>query len=330
MRRAVVLFSGGLDSILTVRILQTQGFEVEAIYVRTLFVCCGLEVAQAAAELGVRLTVVTVGDDYLEILRKPAHGYGKGANPCVDCRIAMARLARRLMEQLDAVLVASGEVLGQREMSQKRLDLGVIARESDLEGRLLRPLSAKLLPPTLAEQEGLVSREDLHAFSGRGRKGLIELARELNVRRIPAPSSGCALANRSFAPRVFDLLEHRPKAARWEFELLALGRHLRWDERTKIIVSRNAEENAQLRHIFREQSGEETIAHLEPATFAGPDVLVTGSAEEAAMCEAAALAIEYAHSEKPATVHLRLSPSGPSRELTLSELPTSHRAQRIG
>lgn len=330
MRRAVVLFSGGLDSILTVRILQTQGFEVEALHVRTLFACCGLEAAQAAAELGVRLTVVPVGDDYLEILRKPAHGYGKGANPCVDCRIVMARLARRLMEQLDADLVASGEVLGQREMSQKRMDLGVIARESGLEGRLLRPLSAKRLPPTVAEQEGIIAREALFAFSGRGRKGLIELAGQLNVRRIPAPSSGCALANRSFAPRVFDLIGHRAEAARWEFELLALGRHLRWDQRTKIIVSRNAEENVQLRHIFEEHGHAKTIAHLEPATFAGPDVLVTGPADEATRFEAAALAIEYAHAEAPATVRVRRSPSDPPRELTLSELPTSHRARRIG
>jgi Thiamine biosynthesis ATP pyrophosphatase len=138
----------------------------------------------------------------------------------------MCRLAKKLMEERGACLVVTGEVLGQRPMSQQRAQLNLVEKHSGLKGRLLRPLSAKLLSPTIPELEGLVDRDKLYQFTGRGRKPLIELAHQLGVREIPQPSIGCLLTQPSFAPRVFDLLRIRPGAKLWEFDLLRVGRHL--------------------------------------------------------------------------------------------------------
>ena len=168
MPRAVALFSGGLDSTLAVRIVAEQGFAVHALHVRTLSVGGGSQAEEAAASLGIALTVLPVGDDYLDLVRRPRFGYGRGMNPCIDCRIYMCRMAKRLMEELGAEMVVSGEVLGQRPMSQRRQDLLAIAKHSGLGNRLLRPLSAQLLPPTLPETQGLVDRDASMASPARG------------------------------------------------------------------------------------------------------------------------------------------------------------------
>ena len=257
---------------LAVRILQRQGFEVDALNVRTFFHDGEVRAAKAAAELGVRLTVRSVADDYLEVIRKPSHGYGKGVNPCIDCRIYMCKMAQTLMDQLRACVVVTGEVLGQRPMSQRRWQVEVIERESGLEGRLLRPLSAKLLPPTIPERERLVDRETLYDFNGRGRKRLIALAGQLGIKQIPQPSTGCALTEVTFAPRVRDLMKSHPDATRWDFELLNVGRHVRIDEQRKAVVGRNAKENALLEGLFQRADAPEA-AFLHPENFLGPDVV---------------------------------------------------------
>jgi tRNA-specific 2-thiouridylase len=275
MPRAVALLSGGLDSMLAVRILQEQGFEVDALNVRTIFECCKAQAAKAAADLGARLTVVSVADDYLELLRRPKYGYGKGVNPCIDCRIYMCRMAKRFMEEIGACVVVTGEVLGQRPMSQRRWQVQAIERQSGLEGRLLRPLSAKLLPPTIPEREGQIDREKLYDFTGRGRRQLMELAERLGIREIPQPSTGCALTQVTFAPRVRDLMKHHPAATRWDFELLCVGRHLRLDEHTKFVVGRDETQNALLVDFFRRVDAPGP-AILHPESFMGPDVLICG------------------------------------------------------
>ena len=292
MRRAIALFSGGLDSTLAVRILQEQGFTVDALNVRTTYACCKLPAAQAAAALGVRLTVLPVGDDYLDLIRRPVHGYGRALNPCVDCRIYMCKMARRLMLERDACVVVSGEVLGQRPKSQKRVALSLVERESGLEGRLLRPLSARLLAPTVPECQGLVDRQRLYAFSGRSRKGLIELAGHFGVRTIPSASSGCALTSASFAPRAGDLLRFQPRAARWDFELLKIGRHVRIDARTKAVLGRNALENAALGEFFARHDAP-PCALLSPENFPGPDALLIGPADDETVKRAGALVLRY-------------------------------------
>lgn len=298
--RAVVLFSGGLDSMLAVRILQEQGLEVDALNIRTTFDCCKVPAAQAALELGIRQTVLSVGEDYIPLIRNPRYGHGKGFNPCVDCRIYMAKMAKRFMEQIDACCVATGEILGQRPMSQKRNDLDVVLRRSGLYGRLLRPLSAKLLEPTIPEQEGIIDREKLYDFSGRSRVPLLELAEQLGINEelIPTPSTGCALTEASFAPRVEDLLRHEPEAMSWEFELLNVGRHIRLDPKTKIVLGRNAQENAVLRALAIRDDAKDPIL-IEPENFTGPDAMLVGQTASRYLKLAGAILIRYSHRVDP-------------------------------
>jgi hypothetical protein len=296
-KRAIALFSGGLDSSLAVRIMQLQGFEVEALFVETIFERCHPGVQKNAADLGVPLTVIPPQEEYVEIIRSPRFGYGQGANPCIDCRIYMCRFAKKLMEERGACVVISGELLGQRPMSQQRSQLNLVEKHSGLKGRLLRPLSAKLLSPTIPELEGLVDREKLYQFTGRSRKPLIELAHQLGVRNIPQPSIGCLLTQPSFAPRVFDLLRIRPMAKMWEFDLLRVGRHIAVGEKAKLVVGRNAEENAVLEVAFREHRSPECV-HLHPANFPGPDVLITGEITEEVVQKGLATLIRYTQRAK--------------------------------
>jgi len=317
MRRAVALFSGGLDSTLAVRIMQQQGFVVDAIHVRTPYACCKLPAAQAASALGVELSLLPVGDDYFELIRRPAHGYGRAVNPCIDCRIYMCKMAARLLEERGASVVVTGEVLGQRPTSQRRVALSLIEQESGLAGRLLRPLSARLLPPTIGESEGWIDRERLYAFHGRSRKGLRDLARQLAIRISPGTSGGCALTAASFAPRVRDLLRFSPRAGRWEFELLSLGRHVRASTQAKFVVARNAAENAALDQFFLRTDGPERRTLVEPASFPGPKLLIAGAADEATLALAGALVARYAR-QIGSDAMLRVSCSGTSRLMRLT------------
>jgi tRNA-specific 2-thiouridylase len=307
--RAVALLSGGLDSMLAIRILQRQGIEVEALNFRTTFTCCQDQAAQAAEELGVRLSVISEKDDYLEIVRHPRHGYGRGANPCIDCRIYMFRIAGEWMRENGASLVVSGEVVGQRPMSQKKRDLALVAHRAGLTDHLLRPLSARLLPLTAPERAGLVDREQLFGFSGRGRTGLIALAREFGLERIPQPSNGCALTEPGFAAKVHDLLGQDSEADRWHFELLKVGRHVRFDSATKVVLGRRSEENDELaRHAARPASAD--VALLVPHDFQGPTALVVGRVSHAALDFAGDLVRQYAKATGCDELSVRLRHDG--------------------
>ena len=312
MPRAVVLFSGGLDSTLAVRILQQQGFEVEALNIRTIFECCKARAAKAAADLDVRLTVLSVADDYLDVIRNPVHGYGKGVNACIDCRIHMCKMAKTFMEQVGACVVVTGEVLGQRPMSQRRWQVELIERKSGLEGRLLRPLSAKLLPPTVPERDGLIDRDRLYGFNGSSRKALIALGRQLGLRDIPQPSTGCALTEVTFAPRVRDLIKSHPTATRWDFELLNVGRHVRFDAKTKAVAGRNERENSLLRGFFQRADAPEP-ALLQPENFRGPYVIVVGNVRREAIELAAGFLLRFARRRDPKEAQVRLTYRGSSQ-----------------
>ena len=206
--KALVLLSGGLDSILAVKLLLEQGIEVEAINFRTNF--CGPSKARPAAKmLGVRLHEVDIRKEFLEVLKKPKHGYGSGMNPCIDCHALMLKKAGELMQKENSCpersrridFIATGEVLGERPMSQHKKALKIVEKEAGLEGYLLRPLSAKLLEPTIPEKENLVDREKLLAISGRNRKPQMELAARYGIKNYPTPAGGCALTHTS-SPRV--------------------------------------------------------------------------------------------------------------------------------
>ncbi|MEQ8789047.1 MAG: hypothetical protein RIC55_22230 [Pirellulaceae bacterium] len=303
--RCVALLSGGLDSMLAIRIMQEQGVEVEALNFKTIFTCCQDQSGHAARDLGVRLTVVGQDDDYLDLVKAPQFGYGKGANPCVDCRIYMFQKAKRFMEQVGAQFIVSGEVVGQRPMSQKRGDLDVIAHHSELDDLLLRPLSAKLLPPTRPEREGLVDREKLYGIWGRSRKRLIELAKSFGFTDIPTPSSGCALTETRFSRKVHDLIQLDPRARRWDFELLKTARHFRFDARTKVLVGRNESDNETLRYMHQLPDAAST-ALLEPENFPGPVVMLIGPACEESLSYAVGMLTRYAKSTEAPQAQIRI------------------------
>lgn len=302
---AIVLISGGLDSALAARILQLQGFEVIGLTVRLPFHKCEAAALQVACALEIPLAFREVGEDFMEVLRYPKHGYGRGANPCLDCRAYMLRMAKRLMEEQDGMLVATGEVLGQRPMSQKRRDLGITAHESGLQGRLLRPLSAKRLPPTIPELEGHIDRERLYDFSGRSRRPLRALARELGLSHIPESGGGCMLTEVQFAPKVFDLLDHDPQASLWDCELLTFGRHVRLDGRTKIVIGRNETQNILLRRLFTRRTRED-CALLTPRNFVGPDAILIGDISPSQREKAVQALLRYVHKSAPETVELEV------------------------
>ena len=328
--RAVVLLSGGLDSILAIRILQLQDIEVEALNFRTTFVCCQDSAAQAAHRLGVRLSVIGEEDEYLDVIRKPEFGYGRGANPCVDCRIFMFQRARKFMEDIGASLVASGEVLGQRPNSQKRRNLLTIADRSGLKDYLLRPLSAKLLPETLAERQGLVDRGRLYDFVGRSRKGLIQLARDFQLSDLdmPSPSTGCLLTEPAFAPRVFDLLELNPKNSAWDFELLKVGRQIRFDNQTKVVIGRREAENMTIETLSR-RADARTCALMIPDNFTGPSVLVVGDPSESALWFAGGLLARFSKCEIDHPLHAWVERDGVRTSRTVAPNEDARQASTI-
>jgi tRNA U34 2-thiouridine synthase MnmA/TrmU len=243
--KAVALLSGGLDSTLAVKLVLDQGIDVEAVNFVSPFCLCrkgGCGALEVAKNLNIPLKTITVGEEYLRIVRKPKFGYGKNMNPCIDCRIFMLKKAKKYAEEIGASFIFTGEVLGQRPMSQHRKTLGIIEKEAGLKGKILRPLSAKLLPPTEVEKKGLVSRETLLGIEGRSRKKQIRLAQELKVTEYSCPGGGCLLTYREFTSKLKDLFERKKRISLKDVRLLKVGRHFRFGK-NKIIVGRNEAEN---------------------------------------------------------------------------------------
>jgi tRNA U34 2-thiouridine synthase MnmA/TrmU len=248
--KAVCLVSGGLDSALAARLIQEQRIEVVGVNFVLPFESSGKARKRSAAGqvaecLGIDLRVVQLGEAYLEVIEHPAHGYGSNANPCVDCHIFMLKLAKEMMEELGARFVVTGEVLGQRPMSQRLDMLRKIEKESGLKGLVLRPLSAKLLEATIPEQEGWVERDRLLAISGRSRKELLRLAGEKGVVGFSSPAGGCLLTDPAFALKVRDLIDHGMLTLH-DIRRLTAGRHFRLPKGSKLIVGRNQSENEEL------------------------------------------------------------------------------------
>ncbi len=296
--RCVALFSGGLDSQLAVRVIQRQSIEVIAVCFQSVFTTCQTQAEQAARRLNVPLTVLQAEPAYLELIRRPRFGYGRGANPCVDCRTHMLQRAFAFMQQCEAQFVLTGEVVGQRPMSQKRRDLETIAHHSGHYDLLLRPLSAKILAPTKPEREGWVDRQQLYGFFGRGRRQLIALARTLELEEIPVPTSGCLLTDESFARKTRDLFRHQPAVSLWEFELLKHGRHFRYRDEAKVVVGRRESENLALQQLFSRVPST-SWALLEPESFTGPVAIVAGPPSDAVLDFACGLIARY--SKDPTT-----------------------------
>ncbi|MEJ7642064.1 MAG: hypothetical protein WKF36_07700 [Candidatus Nitrosocosmicus sp.] len=251
--KAVALLSGGLDSQIAVRMMKEQNIEVEAVAIKTPFCdfdCgkgCGHKVMEVSSELGIKLKTVYLGKDYLTMLKNPKHGYGSGMNPCIDCRKMMYDEAKKHMKTIGADFLITGEVLHQRPMSQNSNALSVIEKETDMEGKVLRPLSAQLLPKTEPEKKGIVDRSLLGSIQGRSRKEQLQLANRFDIADPPNSAGGCLLTDPQFAVRIRDLMKYSvDEPSINDVELLKLGRHFRFNEHSKLIVGRNHGENESL------------------------------------------------------------------------------------
>jgi tRNA U34 2-thiouridine synthase MnmA/TrmU len=256
--RAFSLLSGGLDSLLATRLIMDQGVEVTALHFITPFFGYQKKGQEARYQerwqrlYGIQARIIDVGDEYLRVLRNPRYGYGKNFNPCIDCKVFLFSRAKAMMEEEKMDFLITGEVLGQRPMSQRRDTMRIVERDSGTEGFLLRPLCAQLLKPTRPEQEGLVDREKLLSITGRGRKPQIELAERLGIRHYPAPAGGCLLTDPELANRFRKLFYQSPMISVEEILLLQVGRHFQLSENRHLVVGRREEENNKLLELFHE------------------------------------------------------------------------------
>jgi len=244
--KALALFSGGLDSTLAVMLMLNQNIKVEAITFATPFNFAGKEAdkaAEMAEKLKIPLTTVTVGSNYLRIVRKPKYGYGKNLNPCIDCRIFMLRKTKKCAEEKSAAFIFTGEVLDERPMTQNLTALMRIDAAAGLKGKVLRPLSAKLMPETEAEKKGWVDRNRLLDIRGRTRKRQIALAEEFGITNYAWPAGGCLLTYKEFSSKLRDLFAYKKRISIRDLHLLKVGRHFRLGK-NKIVVGRNEKENA--------------------------------------------------------------------------------------
>jgi tRNA-specific 2-thiouridylase len=285
--RALSMFSGGLDSMLASELIRAQGVEIQAIFLKTPFFSSE-KAAKSAKAIRLPLKVIDITDRHLDIIKKPKYGYGENMNPCLDCHALMLRITGEMMEGERAHFIVTGDVLGQRPMSQNRKALSIIDSESGLDGLILRPLSAKHLPPTIPETKAWVSREKMLDYSGRSRKPQIELAGSFNIMDYPSPAGGCLLTDSIFSRRLKDVMSSDTPLSSREIELLKIGRHFRIGPKTRIIVGRNEKEN----HSISMLAAEDEIL-LDTVSIPGPTVLVTGEISPLTGELAAAITASY-------------------------------------
>ncbi len=276
--KAVGLLSGGLDSTLAAKLMIEQGIELFAINFTSPFCTCTPKSAGCAAvvtavrELGdIPLKQVALRDDYIEIVRNPRYGHGTGMNPCIDCRIIKLRKAGEYMRAIGAFFLFTGEVLGQRPMSQHKKAIEIIDRESGLQGYIVRPLSAALFKPTIPEEKGWINLSKLPTISGRSRKIQMQLAAEKEIYNYPCPAGGCLLTDKHFAEKMKDYFRYTDQPSVTDIPLLKVGRHFRMESGEKVIVARNKHEGEALQNLARQDD------HLFlPIDFSGPTVILQG------------------------------------------------------
>ncbi len=326
MAKAIALLSGGLDSTLAIITMLRQGIDVTAVTFLTHFGCditdsssCSKDPFPAAEKFGFGVKLCHLADKFLEIVINPKYGHGKNMNPCIDCRVLMLREAKEFMKLIGADFVITGEVLGQRPMSQRRETFPLIDREAGLEGYVLRPLTALNLKPTIPEKEGLVKRELLYGFRGRSRKPQMALAREFGLTEYPAPAGGCLLTDPIYSYRLKELLEHNhpycyPKKSLdflgtpptlKEINLLRVGRHFRLSPHCKAVVGRDREENAQIR-LLRESED----YTLEVIGYGSPVTILTGRTTQREIELGASICARYSDGKNMPIVTVKVSGEG--------------------
>ena len=332
-RKAIALISGGLDSMLAARIMLEQDIQVEGLNIFTGFCVEGHTHAirssdrkkqkrnnalWSAEQIGIKLHIVDAIEPYKDIVLNPRHGYGANLNPCLDCKSFMVSTARKWMEANDFDFIITGEVIGQRPKSQRRMNFPVVARESGAFDQLLRPLSAKLLPPTLPERAGWVNRDRLYDFSGRGRRPQIALANHFGIEEFSQPAGGCCfLTDKTYSRKLQDFWDHR-ESKTYELDdimLLKVGRHLRPKPDWKLIIARDSGESQYLRG-YRSK-----FAHFAITSHSGPLSLVDGSMPDSDVELAARLVTRFGSSRNADQVEVCLSrPDGSQRMLSVNPM----------
>ncbi len=315
-KRAISLISGGLDSAVGTKLIIDQGIEVIGLHFASIFASKrdkerGLQALRTAKELGIEIITKNKGDDYIEIIKNPRYGYGKNMNPCIDCRIYMLRLTKDLLAELDASFVVTGEVLGQRPMSQRRNTIELIEKQSGLKGLIVRPLSAKLFPPTIPEQEGIVDRERLLNVAGRGRQVQYQLVETYKLTEFGLPGGGCLLTDPIFSRKLKDLMATDKVYTTKDIELLTMGRHFRLSPTAKLIVGRNERENEYLAALW-----EPPYVLMYPVGFTGPHAVLKAEVTESTIMTSAQVIARYGKNlASTATVEIN---DGTKRTLSFS------------
>jgi tRNA-specific 2-thiouridylase len=306
-RKAVAMFSGGLDSCLAVYLIKSQGIEVVAVNFQTPFNQPRRKrdmpdlVESMAGQLGVELIRKRLEKDYLEVIRSPRYGYGRALNPCIDCKIFLVKKTAEIMKNMAVDFIITGEVLGQRPMSQRKDILSLIDKQSGYQGIILRPLSAKLIPPTIPEEKGWVDREELLDISGRSRTRQMELAERFGVRGYPSPAGGCLLTEPEYSRKLADLFQHTQDVSGRDIELLNVGRHFRLSDRVKIVVGKNDAENKRILELVKD---DELL--LVSDDTPGPTTLIQGRASRDEIVLSAEITARYIRKSSSEPVNFRL------------------------
>ncbi len=321
--RALGLCSGGLDSILSALVLRDQGIHVEWITFETPFFSAE-KARRAAAQTEIPLHVQDITPDYLVLLQDPPAGFGKNMNPCMDCHSLMFKKAGEFMQARGFDFLFSGEVLGQRPMSQNANSLRYVAKHSDFENFILRPLSALNLPTTLMEEQGLVNRDRLLDLSGRSRKPQMALAREYGITDYPTPAGGCLLTDPGYSRRLKDLIDHGEELTPDALHLLKYGRHMRLNAGAKIVVGRTQKDNEQiLRHCDPQRD-----AVIKTSGYPGPTVVLPGGGSKEVLFLAGAVCAGYSKAPEIAPVSVQVAMAGKVQNVTVLPI-TPQEAQRF-
>jgi tRNA-uridine 2-sulfurtransferase len=308
--KAISVFSGGLDSMLAAELIRAQGIDVLALFFETPFFTADRALVSARS-IDLPFKVVDITQRHLEVVKDPKHGYGGNMNPCIDCHALMFRIAGEMLESEGAAFIFSGEVMGQRPMSQNKKALALVAKESGLNGLLLRPLSAKCLPPTIPETNAWVIRENLKGFQGRSRKPQMKMADDLKMNDYPSPAGGCLLTEKGFSRRLRDLLTSNPDVIVNQLEALKLGRHFRLNEHVKIVVGRNKRENEKLKALAVKGD-----MILNTTSVPGPVVLLTGNLLSDSVEQAVQITLSYSDAREGEVQEVRVAGPDINRTMT--------------
>ncbi|MBL7050419.1 MAG: 7-cyano-7-deazaguanine synthase, partial [Nitrospira sp.] len=295
MTKAIALYSGGLDSTLAILQMQKHGIEVTAITFMNHFGCdisdkssCSKDPFAASVKFGFNVKLSHLGDKFFDIVKNPVFGHGKNMNPCIDCRVLMLREAKQYMEMSGADFLITGEVIGQRPMSQRRDCFPRMDKAAGVKGIVVRPLCGKLLPTTIPEESGIISRAMLLNFNGRSRKPQMSLAKEFGLTEYPAPAGGCLLTEPNYSYRLRELLNHKKDPDLKDIHFLRVGRHFRYTPECKIVLGRNLEDNNAICTLI---TPDDYVLKIED--IGGPVTVIIGETSEATISFAAALCARY-------------------------------------